>query len=87
VGTWNASGDGAWQSSKGEWIVAEASLLSEQADDFEPEIDVVFALWKVEEGWGTAVWRPAESDLLARLMGLPKWPKSGWKDCRVWFGE
>ena len=50
-------------------------------------VDVIIALWKVEEGWAAAVWRPTDRDLLAQLMGLGAWPSKGWKKSNVWYGE
>jgi hypothetical protein len=101
IGTWNAKGPADWLNSPGEWIIVDAELVQEQAegqdDYFDDEdgeggfggnyVDVVIALWKVEEGWAAAVWRPSDRDLLAKLMGLPAWPSKGWKKCEVWYGE
>jgi hypothetical protein len=100
IGTWNAKGSCNWQSSKGAWIIVDAELVQEQASDddfFDDEdgdggyggshVDVIVALWKVEEGWAAAVWRPEDRDLLAKLMGLPGWPSKGWKTGQVWYGE
>jgi hypothetical protein len=94
-------GSGQWLSSPGAWIIVDVELVQEQAegqdDYFDDEdgdgggggnyVDVVFALWKVEEGWAAAVWQPGDHDLLARLMGLPVWPSEGWQSCEVWYGE
>lgn len=97
VATWNSNGSGRWARSPGEWIVVEVELVQEQADDDEgfgdPDgdggdyVDVIFALWKVSEGWAAAVWRPSQRDLLAELIGFERWPEDGWQDCDVWYGE
>jgi hypothetical protein len=100
IGTWNARGSAEWLSSPDAWIIVDAELVQEQAeghDDYFLEddegayggdyVDVIVALWKVEEGWAAAVWRPSDRDVLAKLMGLPGWPKKGWKSAQVWYGE
>ncbi len=100
IATWNANGTGKWAHSPGEWIIVDVELVQEQADDddddyFDDEegggggnyVSVIFALWKVSEGWAAAVWRPVERDTLVELIGLDEWPTEGWEDCRVWYGE
>jgi hypothetical protein len=92
VGTWNARGKARWLASDAPWILADVELTQEQAGDRDEEasgdyIGVVFALWKVEEGYAAAVWDPGERDLLAKVMGLDAWPDAGWQDAEVWYGE
>jgi hypothetical protein len=99
VATWNSNGTGRWAHSPGEWIIVDVELVQEQAadhddGDFDDEfgssgdyVDVIFALWKVSEGWAAAVWRPDDRDLLAQLIGFESWPEGGWQDCEVWYGE
>ncbi|HLT35919.1 MAG TPA: hypothetical protein VK034_06530 [Enhygromyxa sp.] len=96
IATWNANGHGRWAHSPGEWIVVEVELVQEQADDDDlgdfdggggDYVDVIFAVWKVSEGWAAAVWPPGERDLLAELIGLDGWPEQGWEGCEVWYGE
>lgn len=95
IGTWNANGEGRWVGSPGAWILVDVELVQEQAaedpDYFEDSpgsyVNLVFALWRVQEGWCCAVWRPAEDELLAMIMGLDAWPSEGWQATRVWYGE
>jgi hypothetical protein len=97
IATWNANGRGTWQHSPGAWILADIELVQEQAgdDDFFDEegggggnyVSLIFALWKIAEGWAAAVWEPGDRDTLARLIGLPEWPSEGWQACEVWYGE
>lgn len=96
VGTWNANGTGQWAHEPGAWIVADVELVQEQVDedDFYDEegsggdyVNVIFALWKVEDGWAAAVWRSGERDTLAKVMGFDAWPTAGWEPCKVWYGE
>ncbi|MFV8751983.1 hypothetical protein ACNOYE_15665 [Nannocystaceae bacterium ST9] len=97
IATWNSKGSGRWIHSPDEWILVDVELVQEQAgdyDDFDDEggsggdyVSVIFALWKVEEGWAAAVWEPADQALLADLIGLAAWPSEGWQDCEVWYGE
>lgn len=94
VATWNANGSGQWCGSPGEWLMVAVELVQEQAedDDFGYDapgnyVDVIFAIWKVEEGYACAVWRPDERDLLASVMGLDSWPAEGWQAVDVWYGE
>lgn len=95
VGTWNANGEGRWASSPGEWIVVDVELVQEQAEQ-DPDyyedapgswVYIIFALWKVAEGWACAIWSPQETDHLAMIMGLEAWPAEGWQATRVWYGE
>ncbi len=97
IATWNAKGSGRWSHSPGEWILVDVELVQEQAegqDDWGDDessggnyVSVIFALWKVEEGWAAAVWESHHQALLAELIGLPAWPTQGWQDCEVWYGE
>lgn len=95
IGTWNANGEGRWVSSPGEWILVAVELVQEQAegdsDDFEDSpgswVSVLFALWRIAEGWACAVWRPADAEVLATIMGLDALPSEGWVATRVWYGE
>ena len=93
IGTWNANGEARWQCSPDEWIIADVDLVQEQADDEWGDegggdyVSVVFALWKVEDGYAAAVCRPNERPLLASVMGIGEWPSEGWQDAKVWYGE
>jgi len=93
VATWNCKGEGRWAHSPGEWIIVDVELIQEQAEDdgFDENpgdvVDVIFALWKVSEGWAAAVWPASAPDLLAELIGFNGWPDSGWTGCEVWYGE
>lgn len=95
IGTWNAHGEGRWVASPGEWILVDVELVQEQAEEdpdyFEEApgswVNVLFALWRVAEGWVCAVWRPADAAVLATIMGLDALPADGWVATRVWYGE
>ena len=93
IGTWNANGEGRWTASPGQWIVVDVELVQEQAEQggFEDApgsyVDVVFALWRIQGGWASAVWSPADSEALAIIMGLDRWPREGWSATKVWYGE
>jgi hypothetical protein len=91
VGIWNARGRATWQHENDQWIIADVDLGGGQGEDdgFDDEgaVSVVFALWKVEEGYAAAIWRPDERAVLARVMGLETWPESGWQNAEVWYGE
>lgn len=93
VGTWNANGTAQWVASDGPnpWIIADVSLVQEQAeeDDYDAPggyVDVIFAMWRVEEGYAVAVWDSGEKVLLTEVMGLDAWPK-GFQEAKVWYGE
>jgi hypothetical protein len=99
VATWNANGEGRWKHGE-DWIVVDVELVQEQAEadcgacgdgggggDY---VSVIFALWKVEEGWAAAVWRPGERDVLTKVMGFDPWndkDTGDWQACSVWYGE
>ncbi len=91
VATWNANGSGRWAHADDQWILVEVELIQEQADDDYGAdgdyVSVVFALWRVREGYAAAVWSPDDTDLLAQMIGLDEWPRDGWQDCDVWYGE
>lgn len=91
VGTWNANGSGRWLSDPAGWILVDVELTQEQADeDYEGPggyLLVIFALWRVEEGYAAGVWRDGDGALLAQVMGLDAWPDTGWQPCKVWYGE
>jgi len=93
IGTWNANGEGRWTSSPGEWIVVDVELAQEQAQEsgFDKApgsyVDVVFALWRIQGGWVCGVWSPNDSEALAIIMGLERWPREGWVATKVWYGE
>ena len=93
VGTWNANGEGRWSASEGQWIVVDVELVQEQAEDSGLDdgpgsyVDVIFALWRIQGGWACGVWSPRDSEALAIIMGLDRWPREGWLATKVWYGE
>ncbi|MBL8683548.1 MAG: hypothetical protein JNK05_30540 [Myxococcales bacterium] len=93
VGTHNAKGKGRWLAADDQWIIVEADLTQEQFDPDADEdfgggqVSVVFALWRVTEGFAAAVWRRWDTATLATIMGFDAWPTDGWADVDVWYGE
>jgi len=96
VATWNANGEGRWCADPdGNWIIVDVELVQEQAEQDPDYFDgdpgayvyIVFALWRLADGYAAAVWTPDDTDTLARLIGLPTWPTEGWQQTTVWYGE
>jgi len=87
VGTWNAAGDGRFLHRPGEFALLRAELLQEQDEDEMDPTDVLFAAWRVTEGWACAVWEPSDATTLAAVMGIGAMPDDGWSPCEVWYGE
>lgn len=93
VGTHNAKGKGRWLAADDQWIIVEVELRQEQFDPDADEdfgggqVSVVFALWRVTEGFAAAIWRRWDTITLAKVMGFDAWPTVGWADVDVWYGE
>lgn len=92
IGTWNAGGEARFASGK-DWILANVSLVQEQASDDDDDegcpgdsVDMLLAVWRLSDGWAAAVLDSNAEDFLMRLMGLDAWPTK-WKTERVWYGE
>ena len=91
IGTWNAKGTAAWTCAPGDWIIAEVSLVQEQADEDSEDgpgdrVDVLLAVWRIEEGAAAAVLHREDRELLRTLIGLSAWPKLDQRS-EVWYGE
>ena len=80
-----------------DWIVVDVELVQEQAEESDcggcegasgDYVSVVFAMWRVQEGFAAAVWNPGDHGTLALIMGFDPWAVSeGWQPCSVWYGE
>jgi hypothetical protein len=96
IGTWNAKGNATWACAPGDWIIAEVSLVQEQADDSDDGDDgeggggdrvaMLLAVWRIEEGAAAAVLHREDRELLRTLIGLSAWPKLDQRS-EVWYGE
>ena len=96
IGTWNAKGTATWACAPGDWIIAEVSLVQEQADDSDDGDDgeggggdrvaMLLAVWRIEEGAAASVLHREDRELLRTLIGLSAWPKLDQRS-EVWYGE
>lgn len=91
VGTWNAKGTARWACAPDEWIVADVSLVQEQADEDGEDapgnyVDLLLAMWRVEEGWAAAILKSGDAAWMQELIGLAEWPSLG-RHSEVWYGE
>lgn len=85
IDTWNARVSGSFAAGD-EWAVADLSFVQEQAEDGD-SLDLILALFRVEEGWVVAVWPGFQNKKVASVLGFDPWPTSSWTECEFWFGE
>jgi hypothetical protein len=49
-------------------------------------VNIIYAIWAVNEGVIVAIWNGYDSETLAKIIGI-KYPTSGWTTVTVWHGE
>ena len=93
IGTWNANGSGKWAHGDG-WAVLDVHLVQEQAEDDDMLFDspggsvsLIFAIWRVEEGFACAVWNSHLHEAFTKVLGFNPWNEASWEHCTVWHGE
>ncbi len=90
VGVWNANGEGRAITVLEEYQLVDVELVQEQADDdyYNPAdyVNIIYAIWVVNEGVAVAIWNSNDSKTLAKIIGI-KYPTSGWSSVTVWHGE
>ena len=90
VGIWNANGEGRAKTVLGKYQLVDVELIQEQADaDYDNPADyvnIIYAMWVVNEGIAVAIWNSFDSNTLAQIIGI-EYPKSGWESATVWHGE